>query len=224
MTLSRKKILAFGLITFVLTTGLIIYLNIASKSNVIINTKNIASAEVFATDSGLNINKIKDVDLSSGTGTIRLEKNTEYTIEYKAQEGFANGEVSINPKGDSVSVNIDPYLSSEKLSELLKADQKLIIDSLNKEMPNIKSLYKIESQSLHNFGEWYIARLKYTGNDLFNADSLVLIMNKNDEKWTLVTKPPAISVSYQEFEDVPENIIDIANQKQTSVLIDLLGE
>lgn len=156
--------------------------------------------------------------------TIRLNKG-DYIIGYKGENGFSDGNITTTLGSKPQTETINPSLSPQKLSEILKEEKpqidKVLISSFS---PTI-SQYTVGEGQLLEFGDWYITTLIYAGNDVFNADSLRVIMKKSEGgKWRVAISRPEIVINKNSNPHIPGSIIDSANQLQSPLADRFLSE
>ena len=96
--------------------------------------------------------------------------------------------------------------------EQLKAEQTAIDAVLIEKYPKVASDYIINKGQLFEKGKWYGTTLSYKGADVDNRDTLRVLMEKKDDKWTLRTNPPQPMLSAKEFPDVPKSVLQTINK------------
>lgn len=134
---------------------------------------------------------------------------SDYTVKYRGDERFADGEVVVGI--DVSEITIEPAFSSSVLADIYRDEQASIESVIYEEYPDIEALYDITNDRLYQRGEWYGATLTYSGDSLFNRDNLGIILQKTDGKWQLITKPPMPSVNIYTYPDTPINLLQSVN-------------
>lgn len=152
----------------------------------------------------------KTMNISKSGQTKRLVKEESYLVKFTGADGYSDGEEIFTPTDNNNVVKLDPFFSSEKLASFLELEKTQIQDVIRSKYLKI-NLYQIESEKLHHFGEWYTANLKYIGDDLFNADTLIVILSKENNSWTIKTDPPNITISSVVYPDIPIDILKKVN-------------
>lgn len=209
--MNRKKILITASILIVILGlyGLINYYSNTYK--LIVSFKNVNEVSVYSETDGKN-NKIKTI-LESSKG-IRLKKGI-YIIKYSGSPDYSSGSLEVNVDNEK-SVTVDPSYSKEKLADLLKDQSSQINNLLKTQIPKI-DLYIVQPGELYMFGDWYGAVLTYNGDDAFNADTLRVVMKKENNTWKLMTNPPEIMVNKKIHKEIPPEIVDLINNTQSQI-------
>lgn len=100
--------------------------------------------------------------------------------------------------------------SSSYLETILESSRESIRDAIEKEFGDEIDLYDIESERLMENGDWYVAALVYNGDASSpQRDTLKLIMNKVNDKWT-VSQTPGIT-QHSIGNDTPRDVANAAN-------------
>lgn len=189
--------------------GLIKYLG--SRQELTVNYNNATNVVVREADTEEDPEQqeTKATTVAQSGETISLPKGL-YIVTYKGSEGYADGEVSVRLGDTKQTATIDPTYSQSKLVSMLDAELGAIKSVLASKYPNI-SLYSIEKGKLYGRGEWYGTKLVYQGTDIYNADTLRVVMHKEGEQWKVATDPPGISLSGLLYPDVPREILADVN-------------
>lgn len=149
---------------------------------------------------------VKSVDKTSN---IRLKKgiyviHTDTTGDYKE----TNTVVELDDKKE---ITIYPPYTEKKLTSLLTSEQDDIKKTIVEKYPNIESLYTINTGELFNRGEWYGTHLTYkNSDDLYQSDTLRLLLKKEGEKWKVTTEPEIV-ISKIVYSEIPSKVIDSVN-------------
>lgn len=209
----NKKFVALviGLVSLIVIV--VVYVSyINSKQTIVVSYKNISGVTLTQTDDEQKLGQ-KTVISKSGE-KLNISKGT-YLLNYTGRESYASDSQVVYLQNNPVSVSLDPDFSDKKLSTLLDEQFETIKSVLNEKYTNINQ-YVVAKGKLYKKGEWYGTTLQYNGNDEFNYDSLRLVMNKKDDKWTLVTDPPSISLSSQSYPTIPIDVLRDVNNVQNS--------
>lgn len=119
----------------------------------------------------------------------RLDEASTYSVAYSAENGYESGSKSFDVN-TTVTVTVNPYLSTDQLSSLLGTESSAIHSAILASYPGVTSLYTITSEHLYQYGDWYGAKLVYKGNDIFNSDNLKIVAHKQGNTWQIVSNPP----------------------------------
>lgn len=183
---------------------------VSSLRKLTVNYVNANSVSIYKTselDKGTAPPPVSKITASGQT--IRLRKGF-YTIGYSGGQDYDSRFININ-LNDTKSIKIDPDYSESKLRRLLEQELPAIRDSLSNKYPRI-SLYQIEEGKLYGKGDWFGAKLAYKGQDVFNSDSLLLIMHKAENGWQVKTDPPDIYINRSVHFDIPDDVLeDVSN-------------
>lgn len=135
---------------------------------------------------------------------------TYYSVAYSGAEGYADGEVTVNP-GDT-TITIDPDYSQSKYSELSEKARPKVVKILSDTYPEF-SKYSIGKDIMVNKGTWYGLSLRYTASDKqtnLNSDTLRVVFKNDNGVWVEATKPQ-ITLSQSEYSDVPKSVLNAVN-------------
>lgn len=202
----RKILLLVVFISVVLAVPLYIIYYFASTHVVRVTAHNITSYSVAETG-----NKNAGKSYTASPESIRLKKNTAYTITYTAAEGYADGSRAIDATTSAVTLR--PDYSAAKLDALLDDE----IDAINKVISQsgttIDTLYAINRGQLLKNGAWYFTTLSYTYSGSSNygsRDTLVIGLQKKDGKWGVKLSPNIVFTTIQ-YPLVERDFINAAN-------------
>ena len=144
--------------------------------------------------------------------TVKLHKG-RYFVYFIGDPGYESryrpADLSDGPR----VINFKPNYSDDHLRTQLKAELPTILSVLRNTLPALAS-YQVQEGQLYSRGEWYGTTLVYKGNDIFNSDTLRLVMHQVDGKWLLVTGQPNIGLSKFDYPDVPKAILSSVNNLQ----------
>lgn len=116
------------------------------------------------------------------------------------------------PTQPIVTNNEAPKPTEEELETKLAAELEAIAEALTGAYPDAANLYIINKGNLYDRGQWYGTTLTYRGTDTDNRDTLRVLMEKKDSKWTVRTTPPQPLLSTASYPDVPKAILQNINQ------------
>ncbi|HEX5456200.1 MAG TPA: hypothetical protein VFW77_02430 [Candidatus Saccharimonadales bacterium] len=218
--MNNRKLLLFlsGLILMVLAWfGINYYLSLRALT---INFENINSVSVFSAKKLDDTRNEKPVKIINGSGQeIKLKKGS-YILQYDAKTNYRDYFVNINLTDKHQVVNLSPEYSDEYLSSLLDGELTSIKTAILTEYPKVKRLYEIQRGRLYKKGDWYGTTLTYKGSfegaNLFRTDTLRVVLEKKDGKWTVRTNPPNILLSKYDYPDIPIDILRNVNGLPTS--------
>lgn len=206
----NKKNIFIVLILFVLilATGVILNIYLSSRSVKIVftNIKTVSVSEI--SPEGNEAKKPVEIVTESGK-SVRLKKNNIYTVSYTGIDGYADGTQNFNPKKDG-DIYLTPYFSEKKLNNILETERPVVHNLITKTYKN-SNLYTYQGETLYHFGDWYSAKLKYTGNDAYNSDTLILVLRKENNTWKIINNPPSLYVSHISYPNIPDDIINSVN-------------
>lgn len=195
----------------VLFIGSLVFLNYRlSLREFSVKYQNINKVYVYSTksvDSGKNPKPIKTITYSGqsvkipkGAYTIYYEGKNGYNSLYKYFYLYKNGQV----------LWLSPGYSQSKLDSIRDAQLPAIKKAIADKYPLV-SLYEIKPGSLYGNGEWYGTTLVYKGGDVFNSDTLRIVLHKEGGTWAVKTSPPNISLSKLYNPGIPEDILNSVN-------------
>lgn len=210
--LNKKRVILLLLPIVVLIFIFLLFNYLTSTQKIYINLENVSQAEIITItpDDDHDNDDIKAKKINKSQ-TLRLKKQNSYLVHYTGLKGFASGEVVLIIKPGVNNFNINPYFSDSKLGSILQTELLTIRSTVLNKFPNIERLYKYTDEKLYHYGEWYSARLKYIGDDNFNSDSLLLLLNKQDGVWKIVSSPPQIILGTVDYPNIPGDILTNIN-------------
>lgn len=146
------------------------------------------------------ISESKDVRLKPGEYTyMPIGSNIDQSI------------VNFSVGGSNLSIDVNPYFTKEHLSSLFASEELAISDVLKREHP-ISKVYTISKPIFYHFGEWCVITL-YNNNESSGrrgADVYRAILRKYGDDWK-ITVSPRIVINYDNFPDIPSDIIKEVN-------------
>lgn len=132
-----------------------------------------------------------------------------YVVRYEGDEGYQNGSRSFDLNKNQ-TVRIQPNYSAQKLASILSVELNSIRLAIAQQYP-ASSAYDIQAGKLYRNGDWYGTTLVYKGADLYDADSLRIVLHKESGSWKIKTNPPYITLSKYIYVDVPVDILKDVN-------------
>ncbi|MDO8336608.1 MAG: hypothetical protein Q7T74_07610 [Candidatus Saccharibacteria bacterium] len=216
-TIVNKRNISFLLIIF-FVIGLVVsifgYIN--SQQTVSVKYKNISKVTIQKIGQGSKSLGKETVYKKSGE-KITLMKGS-YLLKYTGIDGYASDYENINLNEKPVFISLDPDYSNSRLSSILEdnfEDIKIILNAKYKNMSD----YNIQKGKLYKKGQWYGTTLQYSGNDVFNYDTLRLVMEKKGDTWRLVTSPPNIILSSKDYPNIPVDVLRDVNNVQNTMFV-----
>jgi hypothetical protein len=181
-----------------------------STEDIKINFVNSHDVEIYDISEAIHGGKEELVAKVSENGqVVRLNKNRGYSITYRGNEGYEDGAITID-SSQGKEINIDPSYTRGKLDSLLESEWQPAHQAVIETYDNVDQ-YEIQKGKLYRHGEWYGTTMKYVGKDIFNADTLRIVLLKKDGKWVVKTDPPNITLSKFIHPDVPVEILRDVN-------------
>lgn len=218
---TRKYFLVFIIVLIILLLVGLLIRHINSQQTITITFKNVRSV-VIKEDYVANKTK-KNTSIVLGD----IESNKAYTlwkgnyiISYTPSEGYEKKDIYVSLFDEQKNIQIDPHYTETKLEDMRKKEFTTIKSSLQTKLAAITRDYTIQPGKLYGRGEWYGTTLQYIGDYPDNADTLRVVMNKQNNSWQIATQPPAISLSKYIYKDIPKYILDDVNNSQNTPLID----
>lgn len=210
----NKRNIFFAAVVIVAASVVIsVFSYINSQQTVVVRYKNISKVTIQKLSQGSKSLEKETIYKKSGE-KIKISKG-HYLLKYTGSEGYASDYENINVGDKPVSIYLDPSYSDQKLSGMLNSDFESIKTFLNTKYQKMSD-YIIQKGKLYKKGQWYGTTLQYNGVDLFNYDTLRLVMKKQDGVWQVVTNPPNIVLASKDYPDVPLDILrDINNVQNT---------
>jgi len=209
----NKKLVASFIAVLVLIVGIVMLGNYLNSQPVQVDFENVTKVDVYDAQPDQD-NPSPVATITSSGSSVRLQKDTRHFFAYEGAEGYASGTTEFTPTGqENATVTISPYFSDAKLDALLDDELDAIRQTLRTKYGSPVNDYELQRGKLYKFGEWYGTTLKYVGDDIFNSDTLRVVLGKDDAgTWSVATDPPSISLSKFLFPDVPVEILRDVNK------------
>lgn len=212
MNIIRNKtvlgLIAGFLVGIALVYGAVYWLSLKKLTVTYKNASNVLVYKTSALDSGKTPKPAAKITYSGQT--IKLVKGS-YTFKYDGNEGYESLYKEVAVIENENFVSIKPSYTEQKLTDLLSSEAALIKAEIIKQYPRA-GLYQINQGKLFGDGDWYGTKLIYKSDDIFNNDTLRIVLHKEEGKWVIMTNPPDISLSKYIYPDVPKNILDKVNE------------
>lgn len=208
--LNRMVIILFIFILVLGASFLILHKNIFSKTELFIKSENITNISLYSGTETIGDGDLLELknDLPLN-GQIKVQKNTVYVIKFSGENGYANGQQQIQVKDKAYRIDISPDFSEDKLSSILKNELNNIQTTINNSFDGV-DIYTVENIKLIKKGEWCIVKLKYTGNDIFNSDTLRIVLTKENNQWTVMSNA-VISLDRIKYPKIPLDVLTATN-------------
>lgn len=207
----RAKIWIILIALLVLIISGVFIKNMVSRQALTVSYKNISGVTIVpsAAEGETGKSDPHTTSVTKSGRTVHLSKGP-YVITYTGSSGYANGDININLGDTKKTVTIDPPYSQSRLSSMLDAEFGAIKTALTQKYKNL-SLYEVQKGKLYQQGEWYGTKLTYKGTDVFNSDTLRVVLHKVNGNWVVATDPPNISLSSILYPDVPIEVLKDVN-------------
>ncbi len=134
-----------------------------------------------------------------------------YSLHAYGANGYADTYRTVTMTERHQTLDLKPYYSQAHLDALLINDTAAIKSALAVQFDNL-SQYQVQPGSLYHLGEWYGTSLKYVGSDIFNADTLHVVLQKSNGQWRVMTTDPSISLSELTYPSIPKDILESVNK------------
>lgn len=148
---------------------------------------------------------------------IEVEFNTDlkldrglYLAEYN-QEGFESQRREVNLDKEIVSVSFDYIIDQPTLELILEENTENIHIAMEQAYPGLFSNYTILEESVYSDGNWYGAILTSNDQESLSRDTVRMVMKNEAGTWKVAAKP-YITISQDEYPDVPSNLLDEINR------------
>lgn len=213
-----KRLIVLIFVGFILVLSWFYLDKYLSKRDLIINFPNNSrglSINIYRALSGednLEVNKSSLVasNISQNT-TLKLPQGT-YRIVSNQNNDYNKIDQKIYLGDKPYTLDINGVYTDTKLKSLLDSEKQSILSSLRQELPTVDKYFTISEGKLFEQGNWYGTTLVSKSTDIYNNDTLRVILKKQDSRWVIVTNPPQILVSKVSSPDTPSYIIrDINN-------------
>ena len=148
---------------------------------------------------------------------IEVEFNTDmkldrglYLAEY-TQEGFEPQTREINLDEEIINFSFEYKISKPALEIILDANTDDIHIAMEQKYPGILTRYSILEEGVYGDGNWYGAILESTEKDSLQRDTVRVVLRNEAGTWNIAAKP-YISISKDEYPEIPEDLLDQINK------------
>ncbi len=214
--LSKKNIFILVILLIIILGVSLVFNYINSQQTIRIEYKNISKVTLREVSNGAR-SLGKEITFSKSGNTIKIPKG-RYQLKFSGDTGYASDYKTVNLEDKPVFISLDPDYSKQKLDSLLDNEVGSIQSTLMNKYRGMTD-YNIQRGKLYKKGQWYATTLQYHGSDVFNYDTLRLVMEKKGDTWQLVTNPPSIILTKQDFPYIPLEVLNDVNNAQNSVFI-----
>jgi len=206
---NHRKLIRY-IIVGVLVVGIV-----SSVITYFVSTRTVAITSKNSTSFSLSEQDKKTSRQMAATKTsVRIKKGKTYILSYVGASGYANGEMTITPTTETITIN--PDYSTEKLNKMLDADITAINTTITASGTSIDTLYTIQRGELSHYGEWYFTTLMYNGSaEDASSDTLVVGLQKKGGVWTAILTPNIIFTT-STYPTVSRDFIEAANEYQSN--------
>lgn len=159
--------------------------------------------------------KIESIDSTAHESTgisspvVRIKQGNYFVVP--GGRDISTDPIKVTVDESTTQIDINPPYTRSYLDINFSSEIPHIEESIRSTFPGIIDSYFIDQGKFHLLGDWYVTLLYPNSEEGGGVDLYGIIMNKSNDKWTVVTGP-AIVFSYKENPDVPKEIIDTANQ------------
>jgi hypothetical protein len=216
----------FFILLFILLVVISLLLFLNSRQSLIVlydssKIKNVLIYEDYISNGDTVPKNSKPVaEIKNSGDTITLTKK-KYIIKYTASSGYSNPYKYINLNGKPIKYKIEVFYNENRLRDLLNVELPIIKSVIVKKyLDNKIGQYNILDGKLYEDGSWYGTLLQYKGDDINNANTLRIILHKENGVWVIKTDPPNITLSSLRYKNIPYNILDDVNNTQQVPLLD----
>ncbi len=206
--LPRKFLVIIGII-FILITGILIAIFSWKESKSISFVIEYPGASATISEKGSNTSF---ATVSNGS-SLRLNKQ-KYDVTF-TDKTFNQTPIEITVDDKTTSITLSPTLSSQKLKDLLSSEKDAIDAAIKGTIKNA-SRYAEGKRELYHFGEWcttsFTVSAPASSNDpnidnLDSAEVYYVILQKKDNKWSIVAGPHLI-ITKPDYPNIPDYVID----------------
>ncbi len=140
--------------------------------------------------------------------TVKLKKGVYDLVVNDPAHQYENPITKVVIADNTNNITINPFLTDQKLSDLLTAQRSAIQQVLTSQYPSLTSFYTITPDRLYEHGDWYGAVLSPIG---LQVDKLRVIMGYKNGRWVVIAKPQ-ISIGIPSNLSIPSEIVDSVDQ------------
>jgi hypothetical protein len=167
---------------------------------------NAGSADIYLSEGeGHAPSSDKPVISISSSREVKLKRD-DYVLVTKPNADYGSQTLFFSLNNGKVSLDVKPNYSQQKLISLLAGEQDAINNSYAAKYQRVGG-YSLQNGQLFKDGAWYGGLVV----PLSGGDTLRIVMQKKDGKWTVVTDPPEIVLSSVVYPDIPKEILQALN-------------
>lgn len=198
------------LVILVLGTGIWLIVLYFSYKNVNFSTSpTVTSFDIYTLSKEDNRSPETKLASQQKAGVIRLKPGSYYITPFGPT--ISSNSIRIEVKDDTKDISINPYYSKEHLRTTFSHEITGISEIIKNKYPQITQTYEVREGEFYHFGDWYITIMYNNYPEArMGVDRYAVILNKKDDKWTIVAEPK-ILFSYADHAEIPKDIIDAAN-------------
>lgn len=141
---------------------------------------------------------------------LRLKKGTYYLRNVGDTIAEDTREITVDSRLTAYTVEFN--FTRKYLDELYARESRAIQSELIKTYSKIPELYDIRHSKLYHQGEVYGAILVAKDQSSDNADTLRVLMRKENNNWVILSKPPAPILSAPSYPDINRAVLVDINQ------------
>jgi len=215
--MNKKRFITYGFLSTILFVSVVLAFNYFTSFQTlsISFAHNSLKAEIYPANSGDGADELSYIhSLVESVGedkTVRLKKGT-YIVKSPQSGDYKETLTRVVLESSKESVFIQPDYTDQKLNNLLTQESTAIHTAIAAKYRRIPELYTISQGKLFGQGEWYATTLVYKNQaDLYQSDTLRIILHKDGDSWKVATTPPEIIISKVIYPDIPSFVIDGAN-------------
>ena len=138
-------------------------------------------------------------------------KKGEYTLTQFGENIQSESRVvEIDADTDEIAVSF--RYTSDFLTKTFARERSAIRAALQKEYPQLKTLYTISHEAVYEKGQFYGATLTFKDRKSEQRDTLRVLMQKQDDEWQVRSTPPQPVLSAPTFTDVHPATLEAINR------------
>lgn len=215
--LNKKNILLLIVFVSIVSVVAFVFSSINSQQTITVKYKNISKVTIQKIGEGSRSLEKETTYKKSGE-KIKVSKG-RYLLKYTGSDGYTSDYKNFDVANKPIYISLNPDYSEDRLSSILEGEFEGIKAALSAKYQNIDN-YIIQKGKLYKEGQWYGTTLQYNGDDLFNYDTLRLVMGKRGGAWQLVTDPPNIVLNSKDYPNIPIDVLrDVNNVQNTPFAI-----
>lgn len=216
--LMNKKIIFALAAVLVVVIALIIQASLAARQSVTIHLANPVTLQLYkAVEEDENLVPVGE---PVRTTIVSDEKFTVSKGDYvlvPSGEEYDTTTIPLTVAGTPVVKTVDVPFNQKRLADLLSQELPAITIAMVAAYPKISSDYTINPGLLFGRGEWFGTTLSNKQGPLLNinGDTLRIVLHKENNVWTVSSKPPAIVLSSPTYKNIPINVLKSVNAIKT---------